>query len=266
VKEPWAVTFEPLFLALPAAAALLYAYTGRAAPPTRRQVLCFAGGLVLIAAALNSPLETLAVDYLLLFHLLQNVMIADWAPPLLILGLTLPMRAALLRRGGSFARQLTRMRVALPVWLLGWYVIHLGGFYDYALRNPWALNLEHLLMIAIGTVFWWPVLADTPQRRPTLLKLGYLLAGFVGSAFLGLALTFSTSVFYGYYESRPRLWDISPAKDQNLGGVLMSAEQALIFLTAISYFLIVLLREEEARERELARLQRRDAHGRPLQQ
>ena len=48
----------------------------------------FALGLLLVAAPLNTPLETLAAHYLVLAHLLQNAMLADWAPPLLILGLT----------------------------------------------------------------------------------------------------------------------------------------------------------------------------------
>ena len=188
----------------------------------------------------------MAAHYLLLVHLLQNVMIADWAPPLLILGLTPRMRAALAARGGRPWALVTRPRVALPTWLVGWYAIHVAGFYDFALENPWALNVEHALLIAIGTLFWWPVLAGEPHELPTPLTLAYLAAGFVGSAFLGLALTFSPSVFYDFYADAPRLWGISAIKDQNLGGILMSAEQALIFFTAIAYFLVRLLKEEEA--------------------
>ena len=55
--------------------------------------LCFGAGLLLVVGALNSPLGTIATEYLVLFHLLQNVMISDWAPPLLLIGLTPAMRA-----------------------------------------------------------------------------------------------------------------------------------------------------------------------------
>ena len=52
------------------------------------------------------------------------------------------------------------------------------------------------------------------------------------SAFLGLALTFAPPL-YGYYENLPeRLWGISAAKDQNLGGILMTTEQALVLFAA----------------------------------
>ena len=254
--SPYSPSFEPLFLALGALAAYVYfrAVGGGGVPRTK--IAVFAVGLVVMVAALNSPLETLAVDYLLLIHLLQNVMIADWAPPLLILGLTPAMRIAIARRAGPPFAWLTRPKIALPTWLLGWYAIHLAGFYDLALRNPWLLNVEHVLLIAIGLVFWWPVLSDAPHGVSTPIKLGYLGAAFVGSAFLGLALTFSEKPFYDYYTEVPRLWGLSPAQDQNYGGILMNGEQALVFLAAITYFLVRLFKEEEAKEQELARRQR----------
>jgi cytochrome c oxidase assembly factor CtaG len=240
---PTAFTWEPLFLALTAVATFLYWRAAREERVPRRRVGAFAGGLFLIAAALNSPLETLAAEYLLVMHLLQNVVIADWAPPLLVLGLTPRMRRGIAERGGALLETLTRPRIALPVWLVGWYAIHFAGFYDTALTNPWLLNVEHGLLIAIGLVFWWPVIVG---RLSPPLAIGYLFAGFVGSAFLGLALTFSTSVLYDYYRDVPRIWGLSALEDQNYGGVLMGAEQALIFLVAIGWFLSRLLREDGA--------------------
>jgi cytochrome c oxidase assembly factor CtaG len=82
-------SFEPLFAVL--AAAALYGYVRLARTverPSAWRAALFGLGLVLVAVPLNSPLETIAIHYLLVVHLLQNVMIADWAPPLLVLGLT----------------------------------------------------------------------------------------------------------------------------------------------------------------------------------
>jgi cytochrome c oxidase assembly factor CtaG len=244
---PSSFSFEPLFLVLAAAAAVLYVRAARAERPRWWRVAMFAAGLILVAGALNSPLETIAVEYLLLFHLLQNVMIADWAPPLLILGLTPRMRSELARRGGAALSWLVQPKVALPVWLVGWYAIHLALLYDFALRHPWTLNVEHLLLIAIGLLFWWPALSDEPLSVGVPVKIGYLGAAFIGSAFLGLGLTFAASPFYDYYIETPRLWGLSPEKDQNFGGILMNAEQAVVFLVAILYFVVRLLPEEERR-------------------
>ena len=248
MPSPWSLTLEPLFAVLGAAAGWLYVGAWRRERPGARRAIAFGAGVAMIVFALNSPLETIAVEYLVLVHLLQNVIISDWAPPLLILGLTPAMRVAVARRGGRPFAVLTRPAVALPVWLVGWYAVHLGGVYDAALRQPLLLNVEHLFMITIGLLFWWPVLSDTPRSVPTLGRIAYVFAAFVSSAFLGLALTFAPSL-YGYYESRPeRLWGISVAQDQNLGGILMTTEQALVSFIVIAWLLVRLFREEDEAE------------------
>jgi putative membrane protein len=242
---PYSWSFEPLFVALAAVAATLYWRAARRERPATLRIVLFAAGLALVVGALNSPLETIAAHYLLLVHLLQNVMIADWAPPLLILGLTPAMRAAVAARGGRAFAFVTQPKVALPIWIVGWYAIHLAAFYDLALENTWLLNVEHLLLVAIGLVFWWPVLSDAPHAVETPLRIAYLAAAFVLSAFLGLALTFSSEPFYEFYERAPRIWGLSAAKDQNLGGVLMSVEQSLVFLAVIAVLVWKLVPPEE---------------------
>ncbi len=115
-------------------------------------------------------------------------------------------------------------------------------------------------MIGIGLLFWWPVLCDVPRSVPTLGRIAYVFAAFVGSAFLGIALTFAPPL-YGYYETRPdRLWGISAAKDQNLGGILMATEQALIFFTMITWLLVRLFHEEDEAERALQERQRAEGY------
>jgi len=256
MSSPWSWTFEPLFVALGALALWGYARAARRERPGGVRVAAFCAGIVLIVVALNSPLETVAIEYLVLFHLFQNVIISDWAPPLLVIGLTPSMRAAIARRGGRPFAFVTRPVVALPLWLMGWYVVHLAGVYDQALRRPVLLNLEHVFMIGIGLLFWWPVLCDVPRSVPTLGRIAYVFAAFVGSAFLGIALTFAPPL-YAYYETRPdRLWGISAAKDQNLGGILMATEQALVFFTMITWLLVRLFHEEDEAERALQERQR----------
>jgi cytochrome c oxidase assembly factor CtaG len=239
---PWSFSWEPLFLALSVVGAIAYARAARTAKPPRGRIAVFALGLLLVVAALCSPIETIARHYLLLFHLLGNVMIADWAPPLLILGLTPAMRASIARRGGRVLARVAQPWVSLPVWLGVWYLVHLPAFYDYALRHTWALNVEHALLIAAGLLFWWTVFGGVLS---TAGALAYLGVAFVTSAFLGLAFIFSSSAFYDFYKDAPRLWGLSATKDQNLGGILMNAEQTLVFLAALSYFLVRLLDEED---------------------
>jgi cytochrome c oxidase assembly factor CtaG len=236
-----AFTFEPLFLVLAVVAAALYWRAARHSPPPPWRIVAFASGVFLIAASLNSPLETIAAKYLLLMHLLQNALVADVAPLLVMLGLTPRMRETLGRRG------LVRLRTRwiLPLWLGAWYLTHLAPFYDWALRTGWGLNLEHAILIAAGLLFWWPIVSG---RLAPPAGLGYLAAAFIASSFLGLAYIFSSRPFYVFYEHAPRLWGLSAVRDQSLGGILMNGEQTLVFLLAIGWFVMRLLDEEHAQE------------------
>ncbi len=236
-----AFSFEPIFLALAAAAAVLYGRASRDERPAGWRVAAFMSGLFLVAASLNSPLETIAAHYLLLIHLLQNALIADVAPLLVVLGLTPRMRQELGRRGLGRLRA----RWILPLWLGAWYLTHIAVFYDWALRTGWGLNLEHAILIAAGLLFWWPIVTG---RLTPPAGLGYLAVAFVGSSFLGLGYIFSSRPFYAFYEHAPRLWGLSPVRDQNLGGIFMNGEQTLVFLLAIGWFVVRLLDEEHARD------------------
>jgi len=232
-------SFEPLFLVFVAAAGVLYWRAARADPPSPWRIACFVSGLFFIAASLNSPLETIAAHYLLLIHLLQNALIADVAPLLVLLGLTPRMKEEIGRRGANRLRA----RWIIPVWLGAWYLTHLAVFYNWALDTGWGLNIEHAILIAVGLLFWWPIVSG---RLSPPEGLGYLAAAFVGSSFLGLAFIFSSRPFYSYYEHVPRLWGLSPIRDQNLGGILMNAEQTLVFLLVIGWYVMRLLDEEHA--------------------
>ena len=146
-------------------------------------------------------------------------------------------------RGG--ARDLARRLV----------LIHLGAVYDRFLEHAAPPQPRACVLIAIGFLFWWPVLSDTPRSVSTLGRLAYVFAAFVGSAFLGLALTLTAGVRL-LREPPERLWGISAEQDQNLGGILMTTEQALVLFSAIVWLLLRLFREEQEAEDRLAAEQR----------
>jgi cytochrome c oxidase assembly factor CtaG len=238
--SPTDFSWEPAFIVLAALAAGAYWWTARNARPSRWRLASFAAGLFLVAAPLNSPMETIAAKRLLLVHLVQNALIADIAPLLILVGLTPAMKAWLERHG---ARRI-RARWAILAWLVAWYGTHLAGFYTWALDTGWALNLEHAILIAGGLLFWWPLVAG---RLEAPAAVAYLGAAFVASSFLGLAFIFSSHPFYSFYEHAPRLWGFSATRDQNLGGIAMNGEQTFVFLVAIGYYVSRLLTEEEQR-------------------
>jgi cytochrome c oxidase assembly factor CtaG len=262
--SPYRFEFEPLFIVLGLAALALYVRAMRRAPaderPGRGRTAVFVTGVLLVVIPLDSPLETLASHYLLLIHLLQNALIADWGPPLLIIGLTPQMRRAVGEWGGRPLRALTRPVVALPLWLVVWNGVHVPAFYNWALRQSWPLNIEHLLLVSTGLIFWW-VVFEVPRRVEPLGVLAYLGLGFLSAPWLSLAYIFSSHPFYSFYVHAPRIWGLSAVKDQNLAGILMNADQTSIFFVAFAWQLLRVLSEEEEQQRrsDAAFLERYDA-------
>jgi putative membrane protein len=213
---------------------------------TRGRAACFGGGLALLALAFWSPIHHLGLHYLLSAHLLQNVILAEWAPLLAVLGVSPAMAAAAARVPGW--RVLTHPLVALPVWLVSYYVWHVPAVYEAALLHQSSLiHLEHACYFATGVLFWWPLVHDVPRRLPSGLRAGYAFAAFVLAAPLALLLALLPSPVYGFYEAaRPRVWGLSPLGDQEVAGVTMAAEQALVLFVVFTYWFRSFMREEGA--------------------
>jgi len=237
----WSWSPEALVL-VPVAGA--YALAGRRTVVDRDRSAAFALGLALVALALVTPLDTIARRFLLSAHLLQNVVLAEWAPALLVLGIP-PVLAAKLGRRPTIAA-LTHPLVALPAWLGTYFAWHVPAAYDGALRHPdWLLPLEHLAYVVAGMLLWWPVV-----HRPLAAgaKAAYLFAAFLLASPLGLVLALVPTAIYETYAGGPGLWGLAPVTDQQLAGMTMAAEQAAIFFAVFVHYFLRFLQEDEAGE------------------
>ena len=209
----------------------------------RWRIASFAGGVVLLLVTAVTPLESLTFHRLSM-HLVQNVILAEWAPALLVLGVP-PALAGRVARVAA-VRVLTRPWIALPVWLANYYLWHLPPAYDTALRHPHTLlHLEHALYLITGILLWWPALHDKPWRLPVGARAGYLFAAFLLASPLGLLLALIPRSVYEYYDDS-RLWGLSPLTDQQIAGVVMASAEAIVFFAAFVYWFVRFLREEEA--------------------
>jgi cytochrome c oxidase assembly factor CtaG len=234
----WSWDADALVVLPGMAAAYLIALTRFPAP--RWRIACFMAGCVLMLAVQIGPLDTLALHYLLTMHLLQNVAIAEWGPLLVVLGLTPQMAAEIERIPGVGV--VTKPLVALPIWLVTYFAWHLPWAYDAALRHQWTiLHAEHACYFFSGVLLWWPVVQG---RLSSGAKALYLFAAFVLVSPLGLLLALLPKAVYDFYEHAPRLWGLSPLSDQQLAGITMTAEEALVFFAAFAFFVRRFLREE----------------------
>ncbi|HEY7003903.1 MAG TPA: cytochrome c oxidase assembly protein [Gaiellaceae bacterium] len=210
----------------------------------RRHKLCFAAGLLLALATVATPVATVALHYLVSAHLLQNVVLAEWTPALLVLGVPPRLGAAIAEY--RLVRALTRPFVALPLWLATYALWHLPVAYEAALHHRIVLDAEHLSYLLAGLLLWWPVFQEEPWRLPSGGKAAYLFAAFVLASPLGLLLALLPSPIYDTYVHAPRLWGISAIEDQQLGGTLMAVSEALVFFGLLAYYFVRFMAEEEA--------------------
>jgi cytochrome c oxidase assembly factor CtaG len=222
----------------------LYAWALRRAPTPRWRVACFLAAVALLLADAVTPIDALSY-HVLLVHLLQNVILAEWAPALLVLAVP-PALAADVGRLPAL-RFLTRPLVALPLWLATYFLWHLPPAYDAALEHPALLHAEHVSYLVAGTLFWWPALRDEPWHLPTGARAAYVFAGFVLCAPLGLLLALLPEPVYSWYADGPGLWGMSALTDQQLAGIAMTGEQALVFFAVFAVLFFRWLRDEEER-------------------
>jgi putative membrane protein len=209
----------------------------------RWRIAAFAAGCLLLLATAVTPLEALTY-HLLSMHLLQNVVLAEWAPALLVLGVP-PVVAERLARFRA-VQLLTRPPVALGVWLVVYFAWHLPPLYDTALEHPGTLlHLEHAMYLAAGSLFWWPVFQDAPHRPSNASRALYLFVAFILASPIGLLLALAPEPAYDYYIEGGGLWGLSPHADQQIAGVTMSVEQAIVFFAVFALYFFRFLADEE---------------------
>jgi cytochrome c oxidase assembly factor CtaG len=231
--HPYAWPTESDAFALVPALALAYYLVVRHHPVPRWRIGCFVLALALLAAVFATPLETLALNYLLTAHFLQNVTVAEWVPALLVLSLP-PQLACRLR---------VPMVPALVLWLGTYFAWHVPVAYDFALRHPHSiLHLEHATYLLAGAALWWPVIHG---RQNSGAKAAYLFGAFVLASPLGLLLALLPDAVYPFYDARPTVWGLSHLLDQEIAGTTMAAEQAVVFFAAFAFYFSRFLREED---------------------
>src|SRR5215210_7205839 len=214
----------------------------------RRQLAAWHAAMALWIAGLLSPIDGLGDDGLA-FHMLQHLLIADLAAPLMLVGLRNPVLAFFLprsvlvplarrRRLRAFFRTLRRPLVALPVFVIVLYSWHFSIFFEAAVRHPFVHALQHASFIAAGVLVWWPALEPKRRRlRGELWKIGHILAARFLGMFLGMSFVLIRApVYAGVYGTGERALGLSPVHDQQLAGGMMVVLDILLMVFALAFF------------------------------
>jgi putative membrane protein len=202
--------------------------------------------LILFAMAMISPLGTLANGYLFSAHMTQHLLLLLIIPALLVL--SIPREAANNSKpeATSSGTKLT-MKGAVVSWMAGvgaMWLWHMPALCNAATGSRWIRALQTVSLLAMGVMFWWPVIG--PRRSQLLSPLagvGYLFTACMACTLLGVFITFSpVAVCAAYHHPIDRLgilplirqgWGLTPSVDQQLGGLLMWVPACLIYLSGV---------------------------------
>ena len=266
---------EPVLFASLVAAALWYARGSRRPrlyplPKRRRghvpkaRAACFYVGLLIVAVALDSPLDDLA-DKLFWAHMLQHVLLLTAAAPLIALGAPwlpfwrpLPLRFRR-RAAHAFAdgvlspvrRAAVFIGAPLSAWLLfnaDIAVWHIPSLYDLTVRNAGVHYLEHISFIVFGILFWVHVV-DSPPLHAQLNRarqLVYLVSAATASWLLAVVLAIAPRPLYPAYAAlHHRPGGISALADQQLAAGMMLGPGSIAFAIAVFYGIYAWLGADE---------------------
>ncbi len=241
-----AVDVAPLQLAPATVAGILYAVRaahlrdrGRPVPGWRQS--CFYGGLAVIVVSLTA-LGDLAGETFVA-HMAEHVLIADVGTLLLVLGLTGPLLAPLLRvRMLNPLKVLAHPLVALPVWAIDLYLWHLPVLHEAAVRHEAVHALQHALFVTCGALMWMPLFGPLPKPSwfGNLAKLVYIVAVRLFGAVLGNLLLWSGTVLYPVYGE--------PVSDQTNAAAIMMVESSLLTLGLFAWLFLRAARDSEERQ------------------
>ncbi|HXD54404.1 MAG TPA: cytochrome c oxidase assembly protein [Solirubrobacteraceae bacterium] len=244
-----AIQIGPLVLA-----ALLYtrrvrtlAASGKPVPGWRQG--CFYGGFVVIGAALTS----LGPDSqeLLYVHMIEHLLLGDIAALLIVLGLTGPLIAPILKiRLFDRLRVLSHPLIAFPLWTLDLYVWHLPSLYEAALRHSGVHALEHAMFLGFGVNMWMCLFGPLPMPPwfGNLGRLVYIVAVRLTGTVLGNIFLWSGTVFYPFYLHGDAIFHISPLADQNVAGAIMMVEESLLTLGLFCWLFLRAAKQGEERQ------------------
>jgi putative membrane protein len=234
---------------------------GRAVP--RWRLWCFAGGLLVLLIAVSPPVDALA-DSTFTAHMAEHLLIGDIAPLLVVLGLTGPLLAPVLRLAVvDRLRVLTHPVVAFGLWAANLYLWHLPFAYEGALRHDLVHVLEHASFFAFGANLWMPLFGPLPKPAwfGNGAALGYIVVVRLTGEVLANLFVWAGTVFYPYYEPALQRSGTSPLGDQSAAGAVMMVEQSILTICLFCWLFLKTARDAEERQ-QLAELAQ--ARGVPL--
>ncbi|GGM66368.1 hypothetical protein GCM10007977_080040 [Dactylosporangium sucinum] len=232
--------------------------------PIARTALFLVPGLGSIAAVTMTGVE--AYDTALLsVHMVQHMMLSMIAPIFLALGAPVTLALRTLPAGGRrillavvhsrAARILAFPLVAFGFFVVTPFVLYFTQLYELTMRHAWVHELTHAHFIAVGCLFFWPLLGldPLPGRWPYPARALLMFLSTPFHTVLGLTIMQSKDLLGGdWYPSLHLPW-ADPAGDQVVAGGILWAGGEIVSVTMLAVLVVQWMRQSD---REAKRVDR----------
>ena len=226
--------------------------------------MAYFAGLVLVLCVTASGLEAYDTS-LLSVHMVQHMVLSMIAPIFLALGapVTLalrtlapaPRRRLLAVLHSRVAKVLTFPIVAFGLFVASPFVLYFSGLYRLSLENPLFHDFVHVHLIAVGCLFFWPLIGldQLPNRLPYPMRALIMFLSTPFHTVLGLTVMQSTALIGGdWYPSLHLTWS-DPYADQNLAGGILWAGGEFVAVAMLGALLYQWMRDSEREARRIDR-------------
>jgi putative copper resistance protein D len=238
--------------------------------PVGRTVSFMGVGMGAFYVATSSGLA--AYDTTLLsVHMVQHMALSMLVPLALALGapVTLalrtlppaPRRWLLTVLHSRAARVLTFPPLTLALYVVSPWALYFSGWYEASLEHVWLHELMHLHLVAVGALFFWPIVGVDPLPgrvgypfRMLLVVLTLPFHAFLGVTIMGQETLLGGDHYRGLRADPAYDWLPEALDDQHLaGGILWAAGD----LVGLALFGVLFAQWVRASMKEAAREDRR---------
>jgi len=234
-------------------------------PVPRWRSISFGVGMLSIAFALLSGIERYDTA-LFSIHMVQHILLVLIAAPLIALAapITLLLRVATpdARRHWILPVLHSRALRVLSFPVVAWIALaavmwgtHFSALFDIALENRPAHDVEHLLYLTAGFLFWWPAvgLDPSPWRMNHPVRALYVFLQMPQNTLLAVIILNAGTPLYRHYATLVRAWGPTALLDQQYAAGIMWLSGDLLFIAAMAAIMAGWMRHEE---RQAARAER----------
>jgi putative membrane protein len=203
---------------------------------TRKQLLAFIVGALLLWLASDWPVHDISEEYLYSMHMFQHMLYSYFMPSLMLIATPQWLYDLIFAsdRSRKAINFLTKPVVAGLLFNCVIMVTHIPQMVNRSVSNGPLHYSLHILVVTSALLMWSPICSPDPTRRIGYGgKMIYLFLMSVVPTVPAAWLTFAEGAVYKHYDIAVRVWGLSVTTDQQLAGAIMKLGGSIFLWTVV---------------------------------